>query len=362
MTILLTPGWSRRPPVSSGRPVRWLLALALIPVSGCVTVRRQTLVEPEQRAFRAAALQFLKQQALSERPLVAIQVVEAFREVAPDDGILYIVELARRSHPGVASSALMALGALRHTQEIELMRTKAEHTDPNVQVWAIFAMHRCGDQRRTGDLGRLLINHPDVRVRANAALALGRLGEPTSARVLQMALRRERKKLATHHLYEALATLGDRGAINQLLLLGYSTDVNDATEAVMMLANARCQDAEPLFLDRLERKELLPETRLHAARGLGRIGMPDARAVSIALQHLVFRSPRRAASPADRRQKIEQVRVLAALALGELGDPGALGPLRTAFDDERQGDLFRVAIARAAIGIIDRRRPRRSAD
>lgn len=339
-----------------GRPGRTcgLCAVVVVVASGCQQIDlQQSISADEQREFRAEAVQLLKDMAFSEDPRVTFQAIEAFRDVAPDVGTMYIVENARSSHSGVAASALMALGTLRCVDQIELMRTKAEHTDPNVQIAAIYAMHCCGDQRRTGDLARFLLHHPKARVRANAALALGRLGEPESIKVLRMALRRERKSLTTHHIYESLALLGDGHGIERLLFLGYSADVNDATEAVMMLANARCEEAEDLFRDRLTRAELA-ETKLHAARGLGRIGAPNEWALDLALRHLFFKSPRRNLPDDPPDRQIRRIRSLAALALEALGNPDALGALRSAYTVKGQDDPVRVAIARAAIGIIDR--------
>ncbi|MFQ5423702.1 MAG: HEAT repeat domain-containing protein [Phycisphaerae bacterium] len=340
----------------------WLAALAGLATTGCMPALRQTLEIKDQLAFRAEAMQFLKETVFSDDPFITMNAIEALQEAAPEEGTSYIAENLNTGNPGVTFAALMALGTLQRSEFIEIYRTRAEDSNPNVRIAAIYAMHRCGDQGRTGELASLLVHHPKARVRANAAMAIGRLGGRQSIQVLRAALRQETKTLVRNNLYEALAFQNAQTEIGRLILRGYSAIPNDAAEALMMLANARTDEAEDVFRNRLRRADH-PEISLEAARGLGILHAAGDYALDLALAHLFFNSPKRGIPEDSPKQQITRVRALAALALEAIDRPEALGALRAAFTVKGQSDYVRVAITRAAIRIIDdsrRERPRGS--
>lgn len=324
--------------------------------AGCVTTARQPEPPPPPAAlaaFRAAAIKVLEDAAFGDSPAGRIHAIEAFLDVAPDDGMaLQAIPLnIENAYAGASFAALMAAGQLRASDQLDKIRTRAEHADPHVRMAALYALHRLGDKRRTGELSQFLLKHRDARVRANAALILGRLGEPQHVKLLRMALDREKKDLTRLQLLESLAILGDAQAINRLAFQAHSARPQEAAVAIMMLANARCQDAEEVFLIRLHEEGML-EVRLQAARGLAELGRSDG--MSLALSSLFFDSPKRGLANDPPEQQIDRVRGLAALALETMADPLSLTALREAFDVEGQSEYVRIAIARASIRTIDR--------
>lgn len=327
--------------------------------SGCVRVNvLQTLPIEQEITFRADALQFLKESAFSSDPIVTMQTIEALQDVGPNENPTYMLENLESGHPGVTFAALMALGTLERKEFIEEYRTEAENANPNVRIAAIYAMHRCGDKSRTGEIATYLLHHNKARVRANAALAIGRLGEPSAAKVLRLALQNENKAIVRNNIDEALLIYGDPQIVRTIIQRGHSSIPFQAAEALMMLANARCQDADDVFRNRLHRAEH-PEIKLEAARGLGRLGEDDAYSLELAAAHLFYNSPRQGDEYDPPDQQIRRVRGLAALALEAIGRPEALAALRAAFTAENQSESVKVAIARAAIRIIDRDLARR---
>ncbi|RIK64243.1 MAG: hypothetical protein DCC65_14595 [Planctomycetota bacterium] len=333
-----------------------VLALAgltpLFAASGCMRNLHATLPAEEIQPFRQQAVTYLGRAALSDQPVQRMQALEAFQDVDPKDGAAYFSENLDNGYAGVCFAALMAAGTVREAALTQRIRTRAEDADPNVRIAAVFALHRLGDKTRTGELGELLLKHPDARVRANAALAIGRLAEPQSIKLLQMALRREKKDAVVMQILEALAMLGDNHGIERLRLYGYSAVPDQAALALMFLANARPAgpEVEELFRYRLDIADH-PEIKLQAARGLGRLGYDSG--LELSLSYLTFNAPDRNRPNDPPEQQIIRIRALAALALEAIGDPRALGPLKTAFDREDQPELVKIAIARAAIRIID---------
>lgn len=343
----MSPASPHRPRPHMCLPIAATLALA----SGCVAPQRRALSPGESRDFRAEAVETLKQAAAGDDAVLRMQAIEAFQEVAIQEGSPSIARNVGNGHPGVCFAALMAVGTLRDTRQIETVRALAEDSDPNVRIGALFALHRMGDKRRTSELGEYLLNDRDARIRANAALAIGRLGEPSSAKVLERALHREKKDAVKLQILEGLAILGNRQATERLIFSAYSAVPDQAALALMLLTNAASPDAEEVFRVRLNQADH-PEIMLQAARGLGRLGSKAGE--DAALHYLRFNTPQRGIKDDPPEQQMVRIRALAALALGAIGDPASLGPLADAYRLPGQSEYVRLAIARSAIAIIDR--------
>lgn len=296
-----------------------------------------------------------------------MQAIEAFKEVAPIEGMerLAFPLNVENDYPGASFAALMAIGETRPKELInerlmDTIRTRAESQNKLVRMAAIFALHRLGDQRRTSELSQFLLDDPDARVRANAAMLIGRLGGKEHSKILRMALRREKKTAPQLQILESLVLLEDEHATKRLIFNGYSKFADQATLALMMLADAKCQDAEELFWNRLYMSSEFPEIRLQAARGLAALGHNKGR--DLALRHLFFSSPKHVSKEDPAHRQVDRVRAMAALALEAIADPEALGTLKHAFEISGQSDYVKIAIARAAIRTIDQTDPVRTAE
>lgn len=337
-----------------------VLALAAV---GCTPALRGGLAVNERQQFRNEAIMVLKDAALSDDPYLTSNAIEAISESSAADASVAIEKNLDTGNRAVTFAALVGLGTMRKTDMIEQFRAAAGDSDPNVRVAAIYALSRCGDTSRVNELGRILTSDTNPAVRANAAFVLGRMGDPSATRILKAALAREQDELARRGMLEALATLKDRRSVNSLIAYGYSADPGQATAGLGALSNARCTEAQGLFLDRLNRAEA-PEVKLQAARGLGRIGYRgyDSKSMlDLATAHLFFRTTtvKDPDEPSD--VQIRRVRAMAALACEAIGSPEALKPLKAAFDMPGQNPYVRVAVARAAVGIINATDGRRMA-
>ncbi|HVP09811.1 MAG TPA: HEAT repeat domain-containing protein [Phycisphaerae bacterium] len=347
------------------RSMAWAAAAALsllVSGSGCLQPARRALPADEEERFRATALEVLKKAAFSEEPAIRMHAIEALQEVAPREGLECISANIENGYGGVSFAALMALGTMRRGEFIEQIRIRAEDADPNVVIAALFALHRLGDQKRTGELSEYLLNNRDFHIRANAALVLGRLEEPSMVKLLRIALQQEKKISPKLQILEALAMYENRNAIERLMAYSYDPRPDVATTALNFLANANSEKAEDVFLYRLRSADF-PEIKLEAARGLGRLGRDDG--MDLALAHLRFNAPDKNRPNDAPQQQVARIRGLAALALEAIGSPQALGPLKDALSAPEQPEDVRLAVARAAVRIIDQRggrSPRRPAD
>ncbi len=338
----------------------WLLSGALL-CQGCVAPTASVPTVSEQAGLRAMALKTIEEAAFGEKPALRIHALEAFAEAAPREGLacLAIPLNVESLYHGTCFAALLAAGRAAELGPLDEklasdIRTRAESPNGNVRAAAIYGLHKMGDTSRTGDLAELVLHHKDPSVRANAALVLGKLGEPSSIKLLQTALRREEKTLPKLQILESLAMLGDDHAANRLMFEGRSEVAQQCEVALSLLANAGHGGAEELFLYRFQTSPY-PEIKLQAARGLARLG--SRMGVEYARDVLRADHSSRSFSQSPAEQTNARLRVLAALVLEQVGEPDALADLRRILADPKQDASARIAVARATIRIIERARP-----
>ncbi len=94
------------------------------------------------------------------------------------------------------------------------------------------------------------------------------------------------------------------------------------------------------------------ETRLAAARGLGKLNRDDG--LRLALAALRFDRPERGVSSDSPKNQIMRVRQLAAATLAAIGDARALRPLRDQLDHSNDPRV-QLAAADAILDILNRR-------
>jgi HEAT repeat protein len=248
----------------------------------------------------------------------------------------------------VRFAALLALGIMSDRESIEIFRSYAEDNDRNVRIAAIFAMHRAGDTSRTSELSSLLFSDPDQQVRANAAMAIGLLGDPKAVKVLNVA-QKDKSELVRLQCMKSLSLLGDKKATRSLIFEAHSGSGPKMVDALMALASSRTEAAEELFEYRLKEGPY-EEVRLASAFGLGRLGKHDG--YSLAMEMLSYRAtPDKATRDDPPAQQEMRIKTLAATALGAIGDRRALESLAQAMDNETESMTLRIAAARAVLDI-----------
>lgn len=312
--------------------VGWTLAVMGWSLAGCAANPYRP-GSPATAELRARALASLKQGVRYPHvPVVRCQAIEALQEVAPAEGVPWIRSALEDDNAGVRFAACLALGTLRDVTSRARITDCLDDPDPSVRVGAVFALHRLGDASQTHRLPEYLLDATDPVVRRNAATVLGRLGEPGAVNLLARVMNDSDEGLQLEAL-EAMALLGGEEARQQLTFLAHSG--LGAREAFAVTALGRTGD--PQFAELYEYKLNTArhwETKLAAARALGRLGKRDGYAV--AAECIGFNSPdRRAEIVADDPPDLQIVRVrsMAALALGEIGDRRALPSLANAIDD-----------------------------
>lgn len=334
----------------------WLVivvGLGVACTAGCQSGDRVDVVRltpQEQLALRNRALNLLLRAAESDLDVTACNAIEALVDVAPQDGLPVFREAIYSPSPLKRYAGFVALGAVRDCAMADAMTAGTNDRNQQVRLAAAFAAYRCG---KTG-FARLLLHTvtdaTEESLRANAADLLGRLREPRSEKYLLAALRtpaNRKSDRVTLHLYWALARIGNAEAL-QALLLAANSDAATRTDALLFLARLGDPAATDVmrYILASETEEYLA-TRLIAARGLGKLGLKDG--FVGALRLLDYEDRRDDPNTPD---DTFAIRSMAIHALGEIGDPRALGPLREVAADQSDPRL-QVAASYAICKILE---------
>ncbi len=284
-------------------------------------------------------------------PAVRTQAMEAASRVLGDEGRLRIREGLKDQHPGVRFAAAMALGRLKDTGALPAVRALANDPDPSVKIGAYFALEQMGlgttDHRE--EWRDYLRKHENPEVRRNAVLALGQLKDKATIPLLRAAHNDSDEGVRMQAL-EGLALLGDKDAITRFTFEAYGGVGYKQPFALMTLGQVPDDQVTPTLRARLRSSPYL-EAKLAAARGLGARGYADG--LQLAMQSLDWNKPDRNL-PEDRPEnQVMRVRSMAALALGEIGDPQALDKLKRTMEDP-EDPRVQLAAATAILLIVDR--------
>lgn len=260
-----------------------------------------------------------------ENPVVRAQAVEAAADVLGRDAVLRIRENMRDDHPGVRFATCMALGALRDFTSRNALQRLASDPDPNVRVGAFFALERLGIADYRQFWADLLLRHNSEAVRRNAALALGRLGDTSVIPLLRKAAGGDKDDGVRLQAAEAMALLGDAESIEYFLFHAYGGQGYIQPFALLTLGHVR-DDRAIETLRRLLNSSPYLEGQLAAARSLGMHGYTEG--FALAAGSLDWNKPLPNLPDDPPFDQIMRVQSMSAAALGDIGRPEALEPLR----------------------------------
>lgn len=273
--------------------------------------------------LRRRALNLLERAARGGRDVVRANAIEALANLAPEENIAIFREAVASDDLIVRYAGCLALGDARDTSSLSALRSLRRSQEDRLRMAAAYATYRCGDTEAAEALVDILNSHPNEQLRADAAFLIGKLGEPRAMKRLRLAQRREKSHLVQLHIVAALAMLGDDDSIDALVYYTQS-DVTSRLIALQTLAELAPARARGALLRVLNDTEFYLQARLIAARGLGKLR--DASGHQLALDSLSHKAKEAA--------ETMQVRVNAALALGEIGRSGALGALERLAETE----------------------------
>jgi HEAT repeat protein len=321
--------------------------LAVLGAAGCATSSGSLDLAPAVQEARG----YLRQQLLSaENPAVRAEAIEGMQAAPWPQASRYIEHALSDPHRGVRFAACMALAHLRDGESMNLLQAQLKDVSPTVRAATIFALHRLGDASHTKELAGLLLYSPEQEVRRNVALIFAELGDRNAMPVLRRAVR-DNDIAVRWHVHEAMARLGDKEAMERLILFAHSGYGDERLIGIMALGRIGDRQACNCLQDML-RRDNPPEVKLAAVRALGQIGMPAGE--DFALKSLAWVPEKPGKEVPVEPQEVRQVRIrsMAAMALAEAGEPEAVSDLLAAM--RRDNPKVAVACAAAILRIASR--------
>ncbi len=237
----------------------------------------------------------------------------------------------------VRFAAALAVGDLEYALARDNVGSLLNDPNPNIQIAASYAMFRLGNPEHYEVLRRSL-DSQDQTVRANAALLLGKCGKQEGIALLYETLQRnDSSEKVIAQAVEAIAMLRDPRIYSLLWTRLISAYVEDRVSGIRGMCALGTPDAKSAMVTML--KDPVPEVRLVAAEQLGKLGDPTGEREVLAIIDKNF--------PSDSPQGQSQVKMLAALAMGEIGAPAVTKHLPSLLKDKSKG--VRLAAAKAVL-------------
>lgn len=306
--------------------------------------RRVMEVAPSAE-LRAAAVDRLIQMSSDANPQVRANAIEALSPIT--ERVEPIIALSiNDENPGVRAIAAMVAGKRDLASLAPSIRGLLTDRSPFVRASAMYALAKFGEDVDLTELSRMLLEHENSRVRAQAAFILGELGEQTAVPLLQQAAMTPvpnassiERRIFRLQIAEALYKLGFSDSIDTVRAALYPSRA-DELEATALAVQIIGQIRDETSIDQLiylsDPQSDLPmpaEVRLGVAQSLAQMGHREGSFV--AMEYV--------------ESGIDAVRAQAASVLGKTEGGENLGRLEVLMVND-QSSLVQVA---AAGGIVD---------
>ncbi len=311
----------------------------------------QPTIAPSKARLDARAT--LLQAADSPDPLTRTHAIEALAKTLGDRAGAVYLQALDDSSPIVRFAAAMAVGDTRYADALgklqAMARRQTEGAEPDKRVFTavVYALYALGDDSHAAELGPLLFDD-ESEVRMNAAMAMGRMGEPSAIGPLKTLTSNEQDEGVKLQVTESLARLGDSRAIQviEAYTKGYFLDLRLA--AIPALARTGTSRARRVLAS-LTADRNPARVRVLAAGELARLGTikPEMRAFC----RRCLREPRAVLTEDSERTRraadddAESLKRLAALALGKMDDLSALDLLHPMLRSKDGGHRVAAALS-----------------
>ncbi len=333
-----------------------LLLLLSVPfVSGCNGFSGP----PSQGPLESRAIERLRDSWVnSPKPLVKMRAIESCVDLRLSNAPDICKQAISSSAPSLQFAGAMGLIEMPSSDAKPALVKLLSSPDTSVRLAAIGALHRLGQREHSAELVRAL-ESPNSRIRGDALMILGRVSDESAMPAIRRVFDNDQVERVRLQAAEALVLLGNKEILPRLRIWQYSTNWQDRIVAVELMS--RVEDKE-LFVGELlsalgnDRNQLV---LLQVARSLGRLGQKDGFPLAMRYLHPTSGERRTIAQEMgvgnNSRQLAErmvQIRSLAALALGEIGNWEAASALGKAINDSNP--QVALAAAQASLRLVQK--------
>ena len=234
--------------------------------------------------------------------------------------------------------AALAVGDLEYALAKGEVVAMLNDPDPNVKMAAAYALMRLGQPEHFPIVGEAIASK-DQTVRANAALLLGKSGYQEALRFLYWTLQQpDSTDRVLLQAVESIAMLGDQRIYPKLWTRLISAYADDRMVGIRAMGALGTEEAKNALITTLD--DAVLEVRLAAAEQLGKLGDTTGEPVvqDVFDKRLVMQMD---------LQSTNRVKVLTALAIGEIGTPTLAKHLPDLLQDPSQ--TVRLAAAKAVL-------------
>jgi HEAT repeat protein len=240
--------------------------------------------------------------------------------------------------------AILAVADLEYYLAKSQIQKLLNDSNENIRIAAAYAMTKLGHPEHL-KIFRNAIASDDQTVRANAALLLGKSGNPDALKLLYWALqRKDSSDKVRFNAVEAIAMLGDERILPKVWAIAYSGYADDRIVGIRALGALKTVKAKDVLITKLDDDIL--EVRLAAAEQLGKLrdstGEPEV--LEVFEKNLT--------ASLDKKD-LERVKVLTALAIGQIGTETLKKYLPELLRDESK--TVRIAAAKAVLQCTTRK-------
>ncbi len=240
--------------------------------------------------------------------------------------------------------AILAVGDLQYTLAENDLKLLLKDKDENVRIAAAYALSKLG-RAQYAKVFYNAITSKDQTVRANAAMLLGKSGDQAALAYLYRTLQsRDSHDKVLLQAVESIAMLGDEQILQRLWGMVYSGYADDRIMGIRAMGALGTSKARDILITKLDDDVL--EVRLAAAGQLGKLNDPIGQPQVLE----VFAKNLTAGMGGG---DLERVKVLTALAIGEIGTDSLLAFLPQLLQDESK--FVRLAAAKAVFQYVMRR-------
>jgi len=240
--------------------------------------------------------------------VTAIEVVAVTRQVQ----LMPIVQrLLNDNSVPVRFAASLAVGDNQYHIAENSVRELLDDRSENVRIAAAYAIARLGSKEGF-DVLQTAATSTDRLLRANAVLLLGKTANTQALEILYWALEDKDSDYGTRlQAAEAIARLGDERIYRKLWAILISAYADDRVMGVRAMGALGTEQAKNALITMLDDDWL--EVRLTAAAQLGTLGYKDGEPEVLD----VFN--KNLTNDLDKKDDIERVNVLTAMAIGRIG-------------------------------------------
>jgi len=308
-------------------------------------------------ATKQKAVHLLIDASVSEAAILRANAIEAM-QVVPERALPLAQRGLSDENPGVRFAAVVTAGQLNFNSLKNAIRPLVRDRNLSVRAAAIFALHKFGDEIDITPLGDMLASQ-DPGLRANVAMLLGLMGEPSAIPMLHQAsnepmprVGEERVALVRIQIAEAIAKLGDDKALNAVRA-GVHSSIGEVQIVAINAIGALGDEKGAAVLQTLLANQPI-EVKLAAAGAIARVARKENFSERGMGQWLTNVEKR--AVPivvAEAANASVPIRAQAAWTMGWFNDEQTLAALGKLLDDE--DPQVRVTAAASVVRRAERR-------